>query len=85
MMMARIRGLVAADELPDDSASLLSSRIADLPLDSLDLLTLAMHLEDDIGRVIEMDMLDEWLTVSELAAKFSIDEGPSEPADRALG
>lgn len=69
--VARIRELAPADKLPTDLAVLLSARIDELPLDSLDLLTLAMNLEDDLGRVIEMDMLDESSSIRSLAAKFS--------------
>jgi acyl carrier protein len=69
--VVRIRELAPADKLPADLAELLSARIDELPLDSLDLLTLAMKLEDDLGRVIEMDMLDESSNIRMLAAKFS--------------
>lgn len=69
--VVRIRELAPADKLPADLSALLSARIDELPLDSLDLLTLAMKLEDDLGRVIEMDMLDEASSIRLLAAKFS--------------
>lgn len=79
-LIIRIRELVAADKLPQELNALLTSRIGDLPLDSLDLLTLAMNLEDDLGQVIEMDMLDESKSIRELAVKFS----PVVAPDRAL-
>ena len=68
----RLKELVPADQLPRDPSALRSACLGDLPLDSLDLLTLAMKLEDDIGRVIEMDAIDESLSVSELAAELSV-------------
>ncbi len=77
--VARIRELAPADKLPADLAELLSARIDELPLDSLDLLTLAMKLEDDLGRVIEMDMLDESSNIRMLAAKFSSQMAPAAP------
>ncbi len=81
--IARIRELAPADKLPAERAALLAARIDDLPLDSLDLLTLAMKLEDDLGRVIEMDMLDESSSVSALAAKFAGQSMPVVPLARA--
>ncbi len=77
--VVRIRELAPADKLPADLAELLSARIDELPLDSLDLLTLAMKLEDDLGRVIEMDMLDESSNIRMLAAKFSSQMAPAAP------
>ncbi len=78
--VVRIRELAPADKLPADLAALLAARIDELPLDSLDLLTLAMKLEDDLGRVIEMDMLDEASSIRILAAKFSGEVAASAPA-----
>ena len=77
--VVRIRELAPADKLPADLAELLSALIDELPLDSLDLLTLAMKLEDDLGRVIEMDMLDESSNIRMLAAKFSSQMAPAAP------
>ncbi len=72
-LLARIRQMVSADRLPKDSAALMATRISDLPLDSLDWLTLAMKLEDDLGRSIEMDAIDDELSVAELALKLAAD------------
>ncbi len=78
--VARIRELAPVDKLPADLATLLSARIDELPLDSLDLLTLAMRLEDDLGQVIEMDMLDESSNIRTLAVKFSTRTAAVAPA-----
>ena len=66
----RINGLLPAEERLKDPRTLLSVRMGDLPLDSLDFLTLAMKLEDDLGRSIEVDEFDDALIVSELAQKL---------------
>ncbi len=66
-IVLRIREMVPADKRLEDVDALHTCRVGDLPLDSLDLLTLAMKLEDDIGHPIEMDVIDESLTISELA------------------
>ncbi len=70
-ILVRIREMVNADRLPKDPAVLLATRIGDLQLDSLDLLTLAMKLEDDLGRSIELDEIDDDLSVTALAQKLS--------------
>ncbi len=66
-IVLHIRELVAADKLPKDVDVMLASSLGDLPLDSLDLLTLAMKLEDDLGHPIELDAIDESLSLRELA------------------
>lgn len=61
-----------ADEnsLPKDPKVLLSTRVGELPFDSLDMLALAMRLEDGIGRVVEVEELDPSISVSELASRL---------------
>lgn len=70
-IVARIMELLAADKRPKDPGTLRSARIGYLSLDSLDLLTLAMQVEDDIGRPVEVEEFDESLRISELALKLS--------------
>ncbi len=70
-IVLRIRELVAADKLPGEPQALLASSLGELPLDSLDLLTLAMKLEDDLGHPIEVDVIDESLSIRELAQALS--------------
>ncbi len=69
----RINELLPAENRTKDPLTLLPIRVGDLPLDSLDFLTLAMKLEDDLGRAIEVDELDDALSVSELAQKLVAD------------
>ncbi len=69
-IILRVREMADDDSLPEDIDSLLSTRVGDLPLDSLDLLALAMKLEDDLGRKIDVEMLDEALSLRELADRL---------------
>ncbi len=69
-IVAIIHDTADATKLPQDPETLLATAIGELPLDSLDLLTLAMKLEDYIGRVVEVEEFDPTISVSDLALKL---------------